>query len=385
MWIAPIRSVLSFALLSISVVAQATWIVDANQGAGANFTTLRAAFAQAKHRDTVLVRAGAYLPATCSKGIRLVGEPGALIAGAKQAFEVRSVPVYEQFTMQGFGLSIDDGQFRILNCQGSVHLEGMNLTGNVAQSRWIIRNCGSITLHKMTSHAGLTIEDSTVALSDVKILPLLPTPSSLAAVTALRSRVMVSLSDVSGMNGVFYQSKYILASSAFDMVDSRLVLSTGCKVAAGSHTSPVMVSAIVASNSDLEIDPTVPVTTQGAAKAVVTNKPVAYISTPGITASGGAPGRALSAVAHGAQGSSCIIALGLALPQVFQTPWGDLALHGTVSTTMGSGTFSLQRQFGVSVPVPALAVVRGIPLTLQAIQFDSLGLRLSPPATVILD
>ena len=65
--------------LGTSVAAQRTWIVDAGNGAGADFTDLPPAFAAVADGDRVLVRSGSYTAGRLDKAVRLVADAGAVV------------------------------------------------------------------------------------------------------------------------------------------------------------------------------------------------------------------------------------------------------------------------------------------------------------------
>jgi hypothetical protein len=114
--------------------AQRTWVVDAANGAGTDFTDLPPALAAAADGDTILVRAGIYAVGTTGKALRMVGRGMPVIRAAtpREAFIVRGLPAGRTFVMQGFAL---DGQpktspfdpppeapLQIDQCQGLVHV-----------------------------------------------------------------------------------------------------------------------------------------------------------------------------------------------------------------------------------------------------------------------
>ena len=77
----PISLLTVVALLGAATLASAqrTWIVDAANGANADYTDLPAAVAAARHGDRILLRPGGYSPVTTGKGISILGSPGVTI------------------------------------------------------------------------------------------------------------------------------------------------------------------------------------------------------------------------------------------------------------------------------------------------------------------
>ena len=81
--------------------AQTTWIVDAANGPGANFTTIPAAVRAASAGDTILVRpaSAGYAGATISKGIYLLGEGQ---AGLTSELRITGVPLSQAVAIKNF-------------------------------------------------------------------------------------------------------------------------------------------------------------------------------------------------------------------------------------------------------------------------------------------
>ena len=112
-----------------------TWIVDVNNGPGTNFTDLPPAIAAAAPGDVLLVRGGTYSPFTLSKGLTILGTPGAAPSGSQVGCctaSVFSVPANQvaviadlRFT---WGITVVSA--------GTVVMDGVTSTGimNVAQS-----------------------------------------------------------------------------------------------------------------------------------------------------------------------------------------------------------------------------------------------------------
>lgn len=79
---------LVLAALCSPLAAQTTWIVDARGGTGTSFTDLPPAIAAASPGDTLLIRASGSTPytgAVIDKGLRLLGEAGALLGTTRVA------------------------------------------------------------------------------------------------------------------------------------------------------------------------------------------------------------------------------------------------------------------------------------------------------------
>src|SRR5262245_55324065 len=127
------RAITVLTLLALSLPAQQTFVVDASNGPGAHFTDLPPALAAANDGDTVVVRAGTYSRASTTRGIRLLGEPGATIhaeaVSPEPALTVSGLPSGREFVMQGFKIRIDDYANNLLalrGCLGRVRLDRLS-------------------------------------------------------------------------------------------------------------------------------------------------------------------------------------------------------------------------------------------------------------------
>lgn len=112
-----------FLTQSLAAIAAAqTFVVDANNGPGTNFTTLTAAVAAAPDGATLIVRFGNYhgTVLVAGKGLTIVGEPGASI----DAVMVFNTTPGQRFVLRGLPFfSTAAGFLQLQNCAGPVHIE----------------------------------------------------------------------------------------------------------------------------------------------------------------------------------------------------------------------------------------------------------------------
>lgn len=127
--------VLAWSCLISSALAQRTWIVDAANGAGTDFTDLPAAEAAAVPGDTLLVRSGTYSPFTTSKGLTVIGVRGQTVIRWTNAFEilrVANLPSGQTFAAYGLVLEnqgLNIGALSLSGNAGHVHIEGLECRG----------------------------------------------------------------------------------------------------------------------------------------------------------------------------------------------------------------------------------------------------------------
>ncbi|MGE3173262.1 MAG: hypothetical protein AB7O97_11610 [Planctomycetota bacterium] len=129
-------------IAATAVVPQGTWIVDANNGPGTQFTDLPPAVATAAHGDTILVRSGDYLAFQVSgkaltirgagaSNARVVSSPNALVSA------IQNVPAGSVFFLDGLHFEPDwrDG---LLAAPAALRVSGSSTTVAIAdcELRW---------------------------------------------------------------------------------------------------------------------------------------------------------------------------------------------------------------------------------------------------------
>src|SRR5262245_22482850 len=89
-----------------------TFVVDAGNGPGANFTSIAAAIAAVPDGATLLVRAGTYAPFTVdAKGLTILGDPGVVVGGS---VAVRNIAAGQAVTIRE--LQTSPGAVLVDNC-----------------------------------------------------------------------------------------------------------------------------------------------------------------------------------------------------------------------------------------------------------------------------
>ncbi|MEL6713921.1 MAG: hypothetical protein AAFP86_09115 [Planctomycetota bacterium] len=114
--------------LATPAIPQTTWVVDAANGPGADFTEVQPAIDASAPGDVVLVRAGRYEPwsstdVQLSKGITLRGEGQIELPG----ISIQAVPADECARVLDFDYWRGVPRLEILGCLGTVHLQNVNL------------------------------------------------------------------------------------------------------------------------------------------------------------------------------------------------------------------------------------------------------------------
>jgi hypothetical protein len=194
------KSTAALALLLASLPGQRTWIVDASNGPGTDFTDLPPAVVAAAAGDHLLVRPGDYrTPARITMPLRIRGEPGARVMLAPlppRSFEIAGIAAGQTFVLHGLevlgpGFSILGG-VKVAGCDGVVVLSALRIATEdrgipalhlvdsravvlmgcavsyhtlVERSRVAATACTFDAFHPYTQTAGLTVRQSAVELT----------------------------------------------------------------------------------------------------------------------------------------------------------------------------------------------------------------------------
>jgi hypothetical protein len=117
-------------LLSVAFVSTAssqTFIVDAANGPGTNFTDIATATATVPDGAVLLVRAGSYPSFNiANKGLAVLGASGVSVAG-RPPITITGTSVQQRIELRG--LQIDDGELSLNSCQGAVLLYNCTVGG----------------------------------------------------------------------------------------------------------------------------------------------------------------------------------------------------------------------------------------------------------------
>jgi hypothetical protein len=121
-----------------------TFVVDASNGPGTDYTDLPSAIAAVPDGATLVVRAGSYSAAYVSlKGLTILGEPGARIddPGVDDTLTVFALLPTQRFVVRG--LDIQDGGIWLSGCSGTVHVEDCH---SVYRSNLNIQSCAQVSV-----------------------------------------------------------------------------------------------------------------------------------------------------------------------------------------------------------------------------------------------
>ncbi|HTF88461.1 MAG TPA: hypothetical protein VK843_08630 [Planctomycetota bacterium] len=154
------------ALLAFAGIANATtWIVDINNGAGANFLQIRDAVVASQPGDVIIVRPGAYSPLSgayaINKGITIIGQ-GTVTVGILgiNDVDIRNLPAGE--TVVAVNLTVRG--WWITTCLGSVTIRESKCRSTTVQQ------CADVRIQSMAAIIGqVSVSNSRVEIANTTI------------------------------------------------------------------------------------------------------------------------------------------------------------------------------------------------------------------------
>lgn len=150
-------------------VSAQTYVVDANAGPGSHYTTIAAAVADVPDGATLLVRAGTYGAFATSKGLTILGDPGARLDASTGIVSIHQLGPQRRFVMRGVELvSGVGGLFSLAANAGPILLEFAPAAPAVSDFR--IASCDRVQIRGLSLDnpffVPFYISHSTVSLVD---------------------------------------------------------------------------------------------------------------------------------------------------------------------------------------------------------------------------
>ncbi|MBM4063103.1 MAG: hypothetical protein FJ265_18705, partial [Planctomycetes bacterium] len=314
------RTALAAVLCLLSSLAAQTFVVDAANGPGANFTSLPAAVAAVPDGAVLLVRAGSYAGFTTSgKGLTILGDPGVSITGgigfanttAQQAVTLR------QLAWPSAQIATGTALVRLTNCAGPVLLERLAQPahdnclpgapfGVCARATGVYATaCAQLCLRDCTILCTCYLEHSDTVVESCRIEgedPFLAytMQHGRTALTAWGGKVQIAGSSVlQGGDGHPYGLYAAFAGNGVfaDSVDLRVL---GGQVLGGNNGIVPSFTIYTSVTTRLRVSPRVTLV-GGFGPQVGTNV------MPQLTGSGAAPGGALTATANSENGDLVVL------------------------------------------------------------------------------
>ena len=360
------------ALLAIGAAAAAqTFVVDASNGPGANFTDLPAAVAAVPDGAVLDVRPGSYSPfAIASKGLSVIFQPGALVQGPVLTLvSVTGTSAQQTVLLRGLQVAtyFGSGQVQFTNCQGLLLLEDFN---HAVGSNPTLAATNCIQLHAVRCHFGDSqgfgsynqLDHSSVVMCNSSFVGRSGPGSGLFTIACQLQLIDTSVA-VSG-----FPSGPAISMQGGDL---RMV---------GGSTYSFLSGFGISGTGTARIDPSVALF--GGPPSISPSLQATFPTMPAVTATGGALGTSVTVDLRGPAGDFGALLAGLpgpplSFPGIADPSW---MLPGTevvcASTILAAGT-----RLSIFVPVPNLASLRGTRIVWQGASFSAAnGLQASNPA-----
>jgi hypothetical protein len=383
-------------LLAAAASAQ-TFVVDAGNGPGTNFTDLPTAVAAVPDGATLEVRPGSYGGFTLvGRGITILGGPGVDIV---DAVDIRSTSPMQAVTLHGLRWpsphvpTITSEVVSLRDLTGPTLLEELDLAANpgchpgfplscLRPHGLRAANCTQLHVRRSLIACAAVVANGNTVFEDCVVLgeDHMPLGSGYAhartGLTVLGGTTQVAgPSAFGGGRGRFYNLLQVLNDghaiyAAFG--DLRLL---GGSYLAGNGSGNVMVDLFVA-NNPLRIAPSVTVT------ATVTPS---VVPMPALRANSAAPGGSLTATASSLPGDLVVLALGFPAAPVAVGLADPVWLQTASAAIVGLGIADAGGTLGAQFAVPNQPGLRGTRLVWQAIAGGPFtGLQASNPAGVVV-
>ena len=388
-------ALLAFGLLMIAptAAAQRTWIVDAYNGPGADFSDIRAAITAAADGDIIRVRFGTYtLPSGITRPLTIVGENHPVLL-APIAFAVGSIPYDREFVLKDLGLaallSITVGA-----SAGRIHCDDVDF-GSSTVAALTISDCRYVTLNRCTfanvgsSSAALEINGgSSVIMSECSATggDALLAGGSPAISVRDGSLLIIGHSTIVGGNAT--RGGTIPREAIAIRTNSRVELlgDDTTRVTAGSAwTASPGTYAIIGdgSSTGLQHDPRNRIEGSGGSPAISNVSLVTQRSLATLRAAGTTPGHSIRVAILTAPGSPSLLLAGSPSQPLFLPGLGYLFINPSLIYQAGAGVGGSNGLRFENLPIPNFALT-GQPVTLQAIYADISGPQLTVPTVVVI-
>ncbi|MBL8732489.1 MAG: hypothetical protein JNN13_08985 [Planctomycetes bacterium] len=358
-------------LFCFAAIPAQTFVVDAANGPGTDFTDLDTAVNTVPSGAVLLVRAGQYGSFTISgKSLTVLGEVGVTMAAPAASVTVDGLAVGQRVLLRGLRTADSGGltTFACLNVAGEIVLDQVGGAG-FSESRFVATACAQVTINDCAfasngSAAVITASDVTMnhctlssghnAFPGVQLLQQPGLEASL-------SRVQLSGCEVAGRG-----SPFVPAPPAVLLQNAALRADGGSLLRADTGFQATFGLAIAGSGS-ARLTPDV--TLAGAPPLVAATVSVLVVDLPAVLVSGGAFGGVSAATMTGGSGRLGVLWIGLPGPAV-PFPSGD-------PLSIGNGVILAFAVMGAplqaNVVIPAQPTLVGAVLGWQGLTLDSLG------------
>jgi hypothetical protein len=394
-------------VVACSLTAQSpTFVVDAADGPGAQFTSIQAAVLAVPDGSTLLVRPGLYSAIDIDgKAITILAEDGTIVSATlgvpgpflvvrnllpNQAVTVRGVEHLQTWAAPSTTRLVLDNNAGPVTIDGvGKHLEVLNpwLSGNIVS----VHHCQQVTLRRWVIAGGVGdaacgVVDSSVVFEQCRIYgmaaltyPEAPLWHAEPGLDLLDAEVQLVQTSVLGGNGMDMSGTILLGAPAVEMTTSSL---RACgAIHNGTGTSNVILGGNVASGSlsggrapaiigtgVARVEPSILL--DGPPFGVALTRP----TMPSLLLDSALPGGVITATRYGDPGLACAIAISLrgptlVIPGVADPIWCDAPSLSIVA----AGVTPAVGDFTATLSIPNLSSLRGFAFVGQVAEFDATG------------
>jgi hypothetical protein len=388
---------LALGLLAGSAASQRTWIVDQQNGPGTNFTNLAPAIAAAARGDRIQVRKGTYFGANVGKALTIVGEDGVLIQG--DTLTVQGLPAGHQVVLSGLSvLWLGAAPLVLANNQGHILLDrcGLDAAGISAVR---VSSCTNvqITGSRLTGGSALDVEGFPAV--EVVSSTVIVTESTLTGQDSFgyhavfvgsvglrvhSGRVFLVRSQVTGGSCPARSTRLGLALPAVDAPTQSTIEIRGdatTVVRAGvDQRFAVPISAIVANQGQLAIDPAVQLVPSSGGPPISGTATVQFLPMPSLAAR--PVGSVVNSALYSPPGEIVLLVLGLPGTEIPLAPLGSLWIDPALILVLGASVQGGTGVFLQATQVPNDPALRFGAFTQQGVSgTPAAGFLLTNPAT----
>jgi len=360
----------------VAVATAQTYIVDAANGPGTNFTSIVAAIPAVPDGAVLVVRAGNYGSFTIDgKGLTVLGEPGAQVTTLLGPTITNLTPaqgvLLRGLVLTPFFGSVGSANVTLQNCQGSVALEG--LSASTGAHRLIVQQCAHVQVRNCIYNAQVSVTGSAVAFTDC----WLSSGSTQAAILQQGGSVQLTNAQLHGVGFGVPAAGPCVAMVGGDLrVLGASLLDT---TLFGGNPGPALIG-----NGVVRIDPSV--TVAAGAVPFGPGLVVTTLAMPHVTAVSAPLGGTLFAGLRGPVGSLGVLSVAWPGPAVAIAPLAD-PIFWDLSTAVNQavGVPAVGQPVGSQIVVPNNPVFRGVGLVYHGFTWEPVGgLQVSNPVAVVV-
>lgn len=375
-----LRTLSLFALLATQVAGQQTWIVDARNRPGTNFTDLPPAVAAADDGDKLIIRSGNYSAFSTGKGLTLLGEGSVrvgdpLLGGT--AIEVSGLARGKTFTMARLTAWTSPWSPNVIKLSGNsgqLHLQDVDIVhlGFVDTLGCLVRQCDSVTITggRFTGRPAIFAVDSALSvvgasLSGGGVCFSPPSCFKLASPGFEAWRCSSHLAHTS-VQGGGSSTPMFEPGPALELKDGTAILTgdAATRILGGISTFGVPSNAIVTSGGTLVADTGITILGENGGVPIIGTGTVVRRRVVSLSGGGAPPGGAITAELVSPAGDLFWLIAGFPMAPM-PTPFGELSINPLLVVLLATGAQGPRELFQWNALVPEIPALRGAVLGLQ--------------------